>query len=50
MRSIQVINAKRNGKLLGLFLFGTEHVPKFIDMGFSFISVGNDLVRGKAIA
>jgi 4-hydroxy-2-oxoheptanedioate aldolase len=29
--------------ILGLFLFGTSRVGEFLDKGFSFISVGNDL-------
>ena len=28
---------------LGLFLFGTSRVGEFLDKGFSFISIGNDL-------
>jgi 4-hydroxy-2-oxoheptanedioate aldolase len=29
--------------ILGLFLFGTARVGEFLDKGFSFISIGNDL-------
>ena len=35
--------AKRNGVILGLFLFGTDRVGEFLDKEFSLISVGNDL-------
>jgi 4-hydroxy-2-oxoheptanedioate aldolase len=35
--------AKRNGVILGLFLFGTSRVGEFLDKGFPFISLGNDL-------
>jgi 4-hydroxy-2-oxoheptanedioate aldolase len=35
--------AKKNNKILGLFLFGTERVKEFIEKGFTFISIGNDL-------
>jgi 4-hydroxy-2-oxoheptanedioate aldolase len=35
--------AKRNGVILGLFLFGTARVGEFLEKGFTFISVGNDL-------
>merc|ERR1712050_7871 len=35
--------AKKNDKILGLFLFGTERVKEFIEKGFTFISIGNDL-------
>ena len=35
--------AKKHNKILGLFLFGTTRVGEFLDKGFSFISVGNDL-------
>ena len=34
------------GKILGLFLFGTERVQEFLDKGFTFISLGNDLHHG----
>ena len=29
--------------ILGLFLFGTARVGEFLDKGFTFISLGNDL-------
>ena len=29
--------------ILGIFLFGTSRVGEFLDKGFTFISVGNDL-------
>ena len=35
--------AKKNDKILGVFLFGTAKVPDFLDKGFNFISVGNEL-------
>src|SRR5438094_3103172 len=35
--------AKKNNIILGLFLFGTSRVGEFLDKGFSFISIGNDL-------
>ena len=35
--------AKRNGVILGLFLFGTARVAEFLQKDFTFISVGNDL-------
>jgi 4-hydroxy-2-oxoheptanedioate aldolase len=35
--------AKKNDKILGLFLFGTSRVGEFLEKGFTFISVGNDL-------
>jgi 4-hydroxy-2-oxoheptanedioate aldolase len=35
--------AKRNNVILGLFLFGTARVGEFLDKGFTFISIGNDL-------
>src|SRR5436190_7268074 len=35
--------AKRNNAILGLFLFGTARVGEFLEKGFPFISVGNDL-------
>jgi 4-hydroxy-2-oxoheptanedioate aldolase len=34
---------RKNNKILGLFLFGTERVAEFIKKGFVFISIGNDL-------
>ena len=38
-----VAEAGRNGVILGLFLFGTSRVGEFLDKGFTFISIGNDL-------
>lgn len=38
-----VAAAQKNGKILGLFLFGTDRVGEFLDKGFTFISIGNDL-------
>jgi 4-hydroxy-2-oxoheptanedioate aldolase len=35
--------AKKNNVILGLFLFGTARVAEFLDKGFTFISIGNDL-------
>lgn len=35
--------AKKENKILGLFLFGTDRVKEFLDKGFNFISIGNDL-------
>src|SRR5499426_3774963 len=35
--------ARRNNAILGLFLFGTARVGEFLEKGFPFISVGNDL-------
>ncbi len=35
--------AKKNNVILGLFLFGTSRVGEFIEKGFPFISIGNDL-------
>jgi 4-hydroxy-2-oxoheptanedioate aldolase len=35
--------ARRNNVILGLFLFGTARVGEFLDKGFPFISIGNDL-------
>jgi len=35
--------ATKNGVILGLFLFGTARVGEFLDKGFTFISIGNDL-------
>jgi 4-hydroxy-2-oxoheptanedioate aldolase len=35
--------ARKNGVILGLFLFGTSRVGEFLDKGFTFISIGNDL-------
>ena len=38
-----VSEAKKNNVILGVFLFGTSRVGEFLDKGFTFISVGNDL-------
>ena len=38
-----ITNAQANNIILGLFLFGTDRVQEFIEKGFSFISIGNDL-------
>eukprot|EP00662_Eupelagonemidae_sp_cell21_P001073 gene1073-48433_t len=35
--------ARRNSKILGMFQFGTARVREFLDKGFTFISIGNDL-------
>jgi 4-hydroxy-2-oxoheptanedioate aldolase len=35
--------AKKNNIILGLFLFGTARVGEFLDKGFTFLSIGNDL-------
>ena len=35
--------AKHNNVILGLFLFGTARVGEFLEKGFPFISIGNDL-------
>ena len=35
--------AKKNGIVLGVFLFGTSRVAEFLNKGFAFISIGNDL-------
>jgi 4-hydroxy-2-oxoheptanedioate aldolase len=35
--------ARKNNVILGLFLFGTARVGEFLEKGFPFISVGNDL-------
>jgi 2,4-dihydroxyhept-2-ene-1,7-dioic acid aldolase len=35
--------ARKNNVILGLFLFGTARVGEFLDKGFSFVSIGNDL-------
>ena len=35
--------AKKNGIILGLFLFGTSRVAEFLAKDFTFISLGNDL-------
>jgi 4-hydroxy-2-oxoheptanedioate aldolase len=38
-----VAAARKNNIILGLFLFGTSRVGEFLDKGFPFISLGNDL-------
>jgi 4-hydroxy-2-oxoheptanedioate aldolase len=38
-----VTAARKNNVILGLFLFGTARVGEFLDKGFPFISIGNDL-------
>jgi 4-hydroxy-2-oxoheptanedioate aldolase len=38
-----VDNARKNNVILGVFLFGTARVGEFLEKGFTFISVGNDL-------
>ena len=38
-----VTEARKNDVILGLFLFGTDRVGEFLDKGFTFISIGNDL-------
>src|SRR5271155_1350319 len=35
--------ARKNNVILGIFLFGTSRVGEFMEKGFTFISVGNDL-------
>jgi 4-hydroxy-2-oxoheptanedioate aldolase len=35
--------AGKNNVILGLFLFGTARVGEFLEKGFTFISIGNDL-------
>ncbi len=35
--------AKKNNVILGVFLFGTSRVTEFLDRGFPFLSLGNDL-------
>jgi 4-hydroxy-2-oxoheptanedioate aldolase len=35
--------AHANNVILGLFLFGTSRVGEFLEKGFTFISIGNDL-------
>jgi 4-hydroxy-2-oxoheptanedioate aldolase len=35
--------AREHGIILGLFLFGTTRVAEFLEKGFRFISIGNDL-------
>jgi 4-hydroxy-2-oxoheptanedioate aldolase len=36
-------HARKNDVILGLFLFGTSRVGEFLEKGFTFISIGNDL-------
>lgn len=38
-----VDSATKNGVTLGVFLFGTARVGEFLEKGFTFISIGNDL-------
>lgn len=38
-----VTAARKNNLILGLFLFGTSRVGEFLEKGFPFISLGNDL-------
>jgi 4-hydroxy-2-oxoheptanedioate aldolase len=38
-----VAAAKANKVILGLFLFGTGRVGEFLEKGFTFVSIGNDL-------
>jgi 4-hydroxy-2-oxoheptanedioate aldolase len=38
-----VAEAHKNKIILGLFLFGTSRVAEFLEKGFTFISLGNDL-------
>ena len=38
-----VAAARKHDIILGIFLFGTSRVAEFIDKGFRFLSVGNDL-------
>jgi 4-hydroxy-2-oxoheptanedioate aldolase len=38
-----VAAARANKVILGLFLFGTSRVGEFLEKGFTFISIGNDL-------
>jgi 4-hydroxy-2-oxoheptanedioate aldolase len=38
-----VDEARKNNVILGIFLFGTSRVAEFLQKGFTFISVGNDL-------
>lgn len=35
--------ARKNNVILGLFLFGTSRVGEFLQKGFPFVSIGNDL-------
>lgn len=38
-----IAEARKNGVILGVFLFGTARVGEFLNKGFPFISIGNDL-------
>jgi len=38
-----VTNAKKHNVILGIFLFGTSRVQEFVDKGFAFVALGNDL-------
>ncbi len=38
-----VAEVRKNNVILGLFLFGTARVGEFLDKGFTFIGIGNDL-------
>ena len=38
-----VEHARKNDVILGLFLFGTARVGEFLEKGFTFFSLGNDL-------
>ncbi len=38
-----VEQARKNNVILGIFLFGTSRVGEFLEKGFRFISIGNDL-------
>ena len=37
------VEARQNKVILGIFLFGTARVGEFLEKGFTFISLGNDL-------
>jgi 4-hydroxy-2-oxoheptanedioate aldolase len=38
-----IAEARKNNVILGLFLFGTSRVGEFLEKGFTFVSIGNDL-------
>ena len=38
-----ISEARKNKIILGIFLFGTSRVGEFLEKGFTFISLGNDL-------
>jgi 4-hydroxy-2-oxoheptanedioate aldolase len=38
-----IAEARKNKIILGVFLFGTARVAEFLEKGFTFISLGNDL-------